>query len=109
MMTMILNGSARIPINSYNRYINIVDGKVRSNASFSCTGSGIIDSLLVLAANPITSIEVQNDGTSIYDLENLNAKLTNLNENIYDGKVNVSAEIKFDHDSEDDTAEEGLH
>lgn len=104
MMTMILNGSARIPIVNYNRYINIVDGQIRSNASFSCVGGGIIDSLIVLAANPITSIEVQSDSATIYDLDNLDAKLTNLSENIYDGKVNVSAEIKFDHDSEDNTA-----
>ena len=108
MMIMILNDSTRIPINGYSRNISIVDGNIQSNASFSCTGSGIIETLISMAALPITSIEVQDDGGRIYILTNQNAKLTNLNESIYEGQVNVSGQINFYYDSEDSTAEEIL-
>lgn len=108
MMTMILNGTARVPIQSYNRNIYIDNGQVRSGASFSCTGENVVDSLIRLAVSPITAIEILNDETSIYDLDNLNAKLANISENIYDGNISVSAQINFNDNSENDAAGEEI-
>lgn len=102
MMTMILNGTARIPIQNYNRNIYIDNGQVHSGANFSCVGDNVVDALVRLAVSPITSIEILNDSTSIYELDNLNAKLTNISENVYDGNINVSAQINFDDNSEND-------
>lgn len=107
-MTMILNGTVRIPIQSYNRNIYIDNGIVNSGASFSCTGDNIVGSFIQIATSPITSIEILNNETSIYDLDNLNAKLTNITETVYDGNINVSAQITFNDISENNTANEEI-
>ena len=108
MMTLILNGTARIPIQNYSRNIYIDNGIVHSGSNFSCTGDNIVDALVRIAVSPITSIEILNDETSIYDLDDLNAKLTNITETVYDGTINVSAQITFNDISENNAANEEI-
>lgn len=106
MMTIIFNNATTLDISSYNRSISIDNnGVVQSSASVGFVGENVSEQLIPVAETTISSIEVQNDGVRVYRLTNQNAKLTDINESIYDGIVHVSASIYFNTNSESSVSE----
>lgn len=96
MIKMKLNNSVEFAISGYNRYTDITEGQVSSNASVSLNSAEAYNDIVEIAASTITDIRIEKDGTVIYNLTNQSAKISNINESLYDdGVVNLSFSIQF--------------
>lgn len=96
MTKMKLNNSVEFEIVDYNRYTNIEDGQLVSNASFRPASVSVYDDLAEISQSTITDIRIETDGTEIYHLANQQAHIVSISENLYDGRLSISASISFD-------------
>lgn len=92
-MTKLTLNSTEFIISGYNRYTNIDTNGVHSSANVSFPDNSQYSTLTQMPT--ITSLSIAIDGSTIYTLSNLNAKVTNINENLYDGGVSMNAQIVF--------------
>lgn len=96
MLKLVLNNDVEVQITGYNRYINIQESENVSSANFNFSSIVGSDALTSLAKTTISDIKIYSDDNLVYHLENQNAKLTNINENVYEGVgVSVDARIEF--------------
>ena len=97
-ITMQLN-SESFTINSYSRVTTIDDGGIRSTASVGFVDNSGYDRLVDL--DEITSLAIKVDGTSIYSLTGISARITTINERLTEDTsgtsvVSITATITFD-------------
>lgn len=95
MTNMKLNNSVEFEITDYNRHTNIEDGHVISSASFHPASVSVYDDLVEIGQSVITDIRIESDGTEIYHLANQQAHIVSISENMYDGRLSISATISF--------------
>lgn len=100
-MVLTLNNTVELEINHYNRYTDVRDGHVTANASFGLTDMSSYDELIALNGEVITDIKIESNDTVIYSLTNQNARLNRINENVYDGGVNIDVGLTFNPDEEE--------
>ena len=105
MNTIKLNNEYEYEINNYSRNINFysitptlesqqaTEG-INSNAYFTITSKNVSD-LDDLSQETITSIEIFYNETSIYKLENVNAKVESINENLNTDQMIINVNLKF--------------
>lgn len=92
-MTKLILNSTEFTINGYNRYTNINDDGVQSNATVLFPGNSQYAELTHVGA--ISSLAIETDGSTVYSLSNLNAKIASINENLIDGIMQMIANIVF--------------
>ena len=101
MLKLKLNNTVEVPIASYNRYTNIQEGNYTASANFNFSSVNAYDSLVALSNTTITDIKIYNDDQEIYHLSNQSAHLININENVYEGGMSISANLTFDSADEE--------
>lgn len=101
MMKMTLNNTVELEINHYNRYTDVRDGKVMANANFGLSDIAFYDSLVALNNEIITDVKIESDGVVVYNLTNQNARISRINENVYEGGVNIDVGLAFNGAEED--------
>lgn len=94
-MTKIYLNNNEFEITNYNRYTNIVDNKLNSYADVQFSEVSDYQTLLSLVGVELTSIRIKVNDVTIYDLSMINANITRVNENLYNDKMNISAQIVF--------------
>ena len=94
MSTIYLNNN-EFEINGYNRYTTLVDGKLNSYADVQFNTVDDYPTLLSLVGVELTSIRIVANETTIYNSGLVNANITRVNENLYNDKMNISAQIVF--------------
>lgn len=104
MTRMTLNDTVMFPIGGYNRYTEVREGKVYSNANVNLVSADNYSALVALADETITSLKIDVDGSVIYNLTNQNGKITNINEYLNGDMMSLNMNISFT--SDEGTAEE---
>ena len=98
-MELVLNGNKIVPINSYNRdTVFASDGSIASNAYVNFTPTATtMNTLHEFASGGITQLYIRPDAQSapVYRLDNIDAHLVSMNENIYDGGMNCTLSMSF--------------
>lgn len=94
-MTKIYLNSHEFEITGYNRYTNINEGKLTSYADVQFAEISDYHTLLGLVGAEITSIRIVANDVAIYNLGTVDASITRVNENLYNDKINISAQIIF--------------
>ena len=94
-MNKIILNNAEFEVVSYNRNTYLSDGTIRSNASANIKAD--IAEVNALLNTTITSLEITHDGTSIYHLTNLNAKMESMNEYLNGDTIDISINLTFDN------------
>jgi len=79
MNTIIFNDTASFEVESYNKNTYFNGESITSNANCSVKISNMT-ALNTLAEDTITSIEIDHDNESIYELANISAKIESINE-----------------------------
>ena len=92
-MTKLTLNNTEFTINGYNRYTNIDDDGVRSSANVSFPDNTQYNALV--AVGPISSVSIAIDGTTVYSMQNISAKIASISENLYEGGMTMSAQIAF--------------
>ena len=98
MTTLTLNNT-QFTISGYNRYTYIDDAGVHSNANVAFPNNSQYTALTQVGE--IESLSIAIDGTSVYSMNNINARITNINENLYDQGVSMTAQITFVPENEE--------
>ena len=80
----------------YNKSTYLDGDLISSNASCSVSTNDIT-ALTALIDDQITSIRILHDNTVIYDLQNINAKITNINEYLSGDHMNITLSLIFDN------------
>ena len=95
-MNKIVLNNVEIPIDSFSRNTSLSDGVVYSNAMVSINNDmDYSDELQDLIKAPITSLKLKVDDEIVYNLENINAQITSINENLYANGMNINLNIIF--------------
>ena len=97
MNTIIFNGDAEhytFGLESYNKTTTF-EGNTVNSSGYASLITTDITALTTVASGTITSIEIQHDGTSIYNSTNLNAKINNINEYLSGDRINVNINFVF--------------
>ena len=99
MNTLILNGLSSTPfeLRNYNRNTSFDEARnMNSIAYFDIAPTTNTSAQLEnIGKNPITNILIKHDDTPIYNLTNLNARISTINETLYDDSVLINASIVF--------------
>lgn len=100
MNTLILNGLSSTPftLKSYSRSTSFdnTNHNMNSVAYFDIENTtGAIAQLQSVGANGVTNILIKHDGENIYNLTNLNANITSINENLFEDNVNINVTVNF--------------
>lgn len=96
-LKLILNGND-FSITGFSRSTMIQDGKLVSNAyvGLKDPAAADVESLRALAAYTITALTITADNEPVYELEQLTAKITSIEESIGDeGMMRVYFNIAF--------------
>ena len=101
-MNIIKFNNSEFEVESYNKstYFSL-SGSMNSNASCSLVAANV-NTLMALALEPITSIQIEHDQKVIYTLNNITCHITNMNEYLSNDRMSVSLNLSF----EDEQAEE---
>jgi len=94
MNTIVFNGDASFGVESYNKNTTF-DGATVNSSGYASLITTDIASLTAVAQETITSIQILHDGDSIYNLTNLNARITNINEYLSDNRISVNISFVF--------------
>lgn len=97
-LKLILNGNHEFSITGFSRSSMIQDGKLVSNAyvGLKDPASADVESLRALATYTITTLTITADNEPVYELEELAAKITSIEESIGDeGMMRVYFNIAF--------------
>ena len=95
-VTKIVLNNSEFVISGYSRYTSIENGIIRSNANVAFKNISDYDALTALAELVITSLQISVDGETVYSLSNQHARITNINENLYDSGMSMQVTIVFD-------------
>jgi hypothetical protein len=95
MTTNVILNTTTFPIRYYNKVTNLNEGQIVSNAYITFDDGVVSDDLLGIMQSGINTLTIQTDGETVYYKTDLNAKITNINESLSDGKVQVQANILF--------------
>lgn len=101
MNTLILNNLTETPfvLKSYNRNTTFDlnnDYAMNSTAYFDIDSSADVTAVLqTIGQTGITSIEIQHDGNSIYNLTDLTARISTINEYLQEDNININVSITF--------------
>ena len=97
MITLVLNNDMEhlIEITNFNRNTSFSNGTTYSNAQLSIVLKGNISEYLNSVADHITDIQLISADEVIYHLEDINAKITNLNEYLSDNIIIATLQIDF--------------
>ena len=100
MNTLILNGLSSNPftILSYNRNTSFDNEThaMNSVAYFDIANTaGAINNLQNIGLTGVTNILIKHDGENIYNLTNLHANISSINENLYEDNIHINVCITF--------------
>lgn len=100
MNTLILNGLSNraFTILSYNRNTSFDNNThaMNSVAYFDIVNTtGAINNLQSIGATGVNNILIKHDEENIYNLTNLNANISSINENLYEDNVHINVCITF--------------
>lgn len=95
-MNKIKFNSLEMEVLDYNKNTYLTGQTVQSSASCNVISSDM-SALNALMNTTITSIEIYHDGILIYDLKDINCKISNINEYLSDNHMNVSLSLIFDN------------
>lgn len=93
-MTKIKLNNYECEIDSYNRNTNISDGNINSSGYINVP-NGNVDELNALLGTTITSIEIYIDNDKIYELHNINAEVSSLNEYLSGDRMTYNLNLTF--------------
>lgn len=93
-MNIIKFNNEEFEVESYNKNTNFSGEIITSNGYCSLRNANMAN-LTALAQTTITSIEIVHDGTSIYKIENLNAKINSIDENFGGDRMFVNINLVF--------------
>ena len=106
-MNIIKLNDLEMQVEGYNKNTYLNENKIISNAT--CTiNTNNINALHELMSDSIQTIQIYHDDTLIYNLENLNAHITNINEYLNIDHIGVSLGISFDNEEETNENSEPL-
>lgn len=105
-MNKIKLNQLELEVESYSKGIYFNNGIISSNGS--CTvNTNNITALMELAKNSIDVIQIYNsDNVLIYDLQNANANIDNINEYLNGDKMNININFIFNYSSDQSEEEE---
>lgn len=95
-MTKIILNNVEFQLEAYNRNTYFNGNTMSSNASISI-GQGDIDALCTLGKTIITSLEIQINDETIYTLNNIHAKINELNEYFNGERISTNMSLTFDN------------
>ena len=101
-MNKLTLNSTEFTINNYHRYTDISKDNIESYASIQFENGTNYNDLASLGL--ITRLYISIDGNTVYSLQSINARVTNINENLTEEGVVMTAQIRFEQ--EDSGAEE---
>ena len=101
MTQMIINNGQPFTISGYNRHTQIYEGHIISSGTFNIPSISSYSSITAMALTTITDLKIKIDDNVIYHLENLNAHISNISENLYDEEVSISVNIVFSEETEE--------
>ena len=94
MNTIKLN-DLELEVTGYSKNIYFNDNIMSSNASCQVVTNNS-EAIVNLAKETITSIQIKHDNEVIYDLPDINAKVTSINEYLNINKVDVNMALAFE-------------
>lgn len=99
-MSKIKLNQLELEVESYSKGIYFSNGIISSSGS--CTvNTNNITALMELAKNSIDVIQIyNNDDVLIYDLQNANANIDNINEYLNGDKMNININFIFNYSSD---------
>lgn len=94
-MNTIKFNNTEFELDSYNKntYFSM-DGNINSNASCNISTSNITE-LNALAESSITSLQIFHNEELIYDLQNIDAHIDNINEYLNNDRMSISINMTF--------------
>lgn len=97
MNTLILNGLSSTPFTlvNFSRNTSFTNG-MRSIAYFDLENTtNTVATLQSIGLTSVTNITIKHDNEVIYNLPNLSAQITSINESLVDDHINISVSITF--------------
>lgn len=89
---LVLNGE-EFGLKQYNRTTNFTDGTISSTAYAVLSETSA--KLEEIGATTITNLQIKRDDNVIYSLNNINAQITNIYENLYQEGIEINLTINF--------------
>lgn len=93
-MNKIKFNNSEFEIESYSKNTYFSNDTINSNANCSIITNDI-DSLMTVAQNIITSLQIYHDDSLIYNLQNIEAHIDNISETLNDDKINIYINLIF--------------
>lgn len=93
-MNVIKLNNLEVEVEAYNKNTYVNDGNVMSTA-YCTLKTNDTTTLNAMMLETITSIEIKHDGTVIYSLGNLNARIESITESLADDRVIVNLNLAF--------------
>ena len=93
-MNVIKLNNKEFEVESYTKNTNFTGDTITSNGYCSFKNVNIED-LNELAETTITTIEILHDNVSIYKIENLNAKISDINESLGEDRMFININFIF--------------
>lgn len=97
-MNLIVLNDVVLEVTAYNKNTYLENGEMSSTATCSIITTDIT-ALNALAEELITTIQISNNGTLIYDLQNIKAHITNISEFLNTDRVNINLTLTFEFDT----------
>jgi len=79
---------------SFNKSTYFNEGGINSSANCSIKTANMT-SLYALAESGLQSIQIYHDNELIYDLDNINGKMTSIDEYLMDDHININVNLTF--------------
>ena len=96
-MNVILINELELEVESYNKNTYLTEGRIESNAS--CTViTNDMTTLNDYMEQVITSLKIKHDGEVIYDLHDINAHISSINEYLNGDRMSISVNLTFDNE-----------
>lgn len=95
-MNTIKFNNLTLQVESYNKNTYFDGATVNSTASCSVVTSDLT-ALNELAEGTITTIQIYHDDTLIYDLQDINCRITNISEYLSEARMNITINLVFDY------------
>ena len=89
--------NAIFQVESYNRNTYFNGTSISSNASCTIITDNIA-SLNNVAQTTITTLQIYHEETLIYDLQNIQAHIDNINEYLNDDSISIAVNLTFDNE-----------
>lgn len=95
-MNTIKFNNVTFSVESYNRNIYLSENEIHGDGNCTIIVNDM-STLTALMDNTITAIQIYHDNNLIYDVQNLDAYITNINEYLSDDRVIISLSLRFDN------------